>query len=93
MNEVIRFLEMLGSRIPMSVDDYAAALDQLDVDADTRAALRGADADAIARRLDARMAMFCLVVAPEDDEQHESAPDDADDDGKPDQEEVPGQSS
>lgn len=92
MSNVIRFLETLGGQPPMSAAEYTAAVEGLSVDADVREALKGADASALGRLLDGRAAMFCLIVAPEDEEQRESNPDEKDGDGKPDHDELPGQS-
>lgn len=92
MSNVIRFLETLGGQPPMSAADYTAAVEGLSVDADVREALKGADASALARLLDGRAAMFCMIVAPEDEEPHEPNPEDKDDDGTPDQDEPPAQS-
>ncbi|SDQ61550.1 hypothetical protein SAMN05428982_1824 [Pseudoxanthomonas sp. CF385] len=52
--------------------DYAAAVAALEVEPAQRAALLGRDADALARLLDGRPAMFCMILAPDEGKEDEA---------------------
>lgn len=62
---LIAFLDMLG-RAP-AMPDFDARVAALDVDAPTRDALMGRDAGALARAFGDARAMWCFVLAPEDE--------------------------
>lgn len=92
MSNAIQFLESLGAS-PASVcrdaDAYARALSTVDVDEAQHQALVGRDADALARLLEGREHMLCMVATPDGGEtqdepdksdEDDSEPDDAEDD-------------
>ena len=61
---LIAFLDNLGRVPPMA--DFNARVAALDVDTPTREALIGRDASALARAFQDSPAMWCIVLAPED---------------------------
>lgn len=83
MSDAIRFLEALGSQ-PAGASTaaaYQAAVAALEVVEPQRRALRGRDADALARLLEGRATMVCAICTPDDSSEHQVVPDDADSDG------------
>jgi hypothetical protein len=94
MSNAIRFLEALGSQpahAAVASAAYGAAVAGLELEEPQRRALRGRDADALAGLLQGRASMFCLICGPEDESEHQVAPDDGDanDNMIPDDEEGP----
>jgi hypothetical protein len=78
--DTIKFLEALGSH-PMSNEEFAAAVTDLDVDATQRNALLDRDPAALADLLGGRSDMFFGILAPQeeplDDEPAEERPEDS----------------
>jgi hypothetical protein len=83
MSNAIQFLESLGAS-PASAsrdpDAYARALSEVDVDEAQHRALIGRDADALARLLEGRAQMLCMVSTPDGGETQDE-PDKSDEDG------------
>jgi hypothetical protein len=78
MSPLIAFLDILGRQPGVDID---AALERLDLDAATRAALRARDPAAVTRAFGARTEMWCKINTPEDEPQPaEEPPGDAPDD-------------
>ena len=76
MSNAIRFLESMGAAASsQATADYLAAVAALDVEADQRAALRDRDVASLTRLLDARPAMFCMILAPDEGKEDESRED------------------
>lgn len=83
MSNAIQFLEALGASpatASRDADAYARALSVVDVDEAEREALIGRDADALARLLDGRAHMLCMVATPDGGETQDE-PDKSDEDG------------
>ncbi len=80
----IQFLEALGAAPLCAAGAYANDVAALPVAAEQRAALLGRDAGALARLLEARPTMICMIVAPNGD-----VPEDERRDDKPDREDAP----
>jgi len=75
MSNVIRFLESMGANAAaarMSISDYEAAVRFLEVGPEQQTALINRDAGKFCESMSAGVTMYCLVVAP--DEQEERAP-------------------
>lgn len=87
MSNTIRFLESLGASASMqAAANYAAAVAALDVEPAQRAALLDRDVASLATLLDARPAMFCMILAPDEgkeDESREESDDQTDGDEDP----------
>lgn len=85
MSEVVRFLEALGedgSAHVLSMSEYAARVDALELDADQRDALVRRDVDALGRLLRGRQWMACSVFpADEPKREGEDEPEDRPDEG------------
>lgn len=64
MSETIRFLESVG-RNQLPADQYAAAVNALDIDAAPRRALQERDQEALARLLQGRDTMRCMIFVPD----------------------------
>ena len=84
MSNVIQFLEAAGRNAMLSPADYAAAVAALDVDVAQREALLDRDHAGLNRLLDGRVQMMFMVNVPDNDDEEEYVPDDADGDGVPD---------
>lgn len=88
MSNAIRFLEALGGQPAdaAAADAYEAAVASLELGEPQRQALRGRDAGALARLLDGRATMFCMICTPDDGAEHQAVPDEGgtDDDMVPD---------
>jgi hypothetical protein len=92
MSNAIQFLEALGANPASSswdADAYAQALAAVDIDEAQHRALTGRDTEALAKLLDGRVHMLCMVATPDGGETQDepdksdedgSEPDDADDD-------------
>lgn len=78
MSNVIKFLESVGSKM-LPASEYAAAIAKLDVDDTEREALIGRDREALGLLLGARPKMYCIVVAPGEEEDAPESPEDAPD--------------
>jgi|JI61114BRNA_FD_contig_51_2377581_length_915_multi_3_in_0_out_0_2 hypothetical protein len=86
MSNVIRFLESMGANATaarMSIADYDAAVRYLDLGPEQQTALINRDAGGFCESMSVGATMYCLVVAPE--EQEERAPGE-----EPNSDEVPG---
>lgn len=78
MSNAIQFLETLGASPASSsrdTDAYAQALAAVDIDEAQHRALIGRDAGALARILDGRSQMLCMIVTPDGGEEQEEEPD------------------
>lgn len=86
MSNAIQFLESLGAS-PASVcrdaDAYARALSEVDVDEAQQQALIGRDVDALARLLDGRSQMLCMIVTPDGAEEREEPDQSEEEDDEP----------
>ena len=73
VSNAIQFLESLGASasIPGGAD-YATAVAALDVEPAQREALLGRDVSSLARLLDGRPAMFCMILAPDEGKEDEA---------------------
>lgn len=78
MSNVIEFLELMGTSDSLrSAAAYEAAVAALDVGPSQRTALLDRDVASLTTLLDARPAMFCMIIAPDGAEESER-PDQAD---------------
>lgn len=89
MSQIIQFLEAAGREPALSSAGYATAVASLDIPDAQRQALLERDPSALNALLDGRPRMICMVNAPLEDEPHETAPDDGDGDGVPDENQSP----
>lgn len=83
MSNAIQFLESLGASPASASRDaeaYVRALSVVDVDEAQHHALIGRDAEALARLLDGRAHMLCMVATPDGGETQDE-PDKSDEDG------------
>lgn len=74
MSEVIAFLERMGSNpssVSFSDDGYEAAVSSLKIDSVQSKALLARDAMALAKGLDARAQMICMILVPDEGEDSE----------------------
>ena len=82
VSNAIRFLETMGAAASLQTTaGYVAAVVALDVEADQRAALLDRDVASLARLLEARPAMFCMILAPDEGKEDESREDSDDQTG------------
>lgn len=82
MSNVIRFLESMGANATggrVSAMEYAAAVEILDVEPRLRQALQDRDVPALTGLLNGRAKMFCMIVAPESEEEQQEVPGGTDD--------------
>ena len=90
MSQIIQFLDAVGREPALSSAGYTAAVAALQIPDAQRQALLERDHAALNVLLDGRARMICMVNAPlDDDEQHETNPDDRDGDGVPDENQPP----
>lgn len=91
MSNVIRFLESLGARAnggQVSAADYAAIVATLEgIEGSHRQALLDRDVSALSELLDGRAKMFCMIIAPDSEEEQREAPDESG--GEPDGDKEP----
>lgn len=73
MSNAIQFLESMGASASIQgAADYAAAVAALDVEPAQRVALLGRDVSSLAKLLDGRPAMFCMILAPDEGKEDEA---------------------
>lgn len=85
MSNAIQFLESLGASPASASRDaeaYVRALSVVDVDEAQHRALIGRDADALAKLLDGRSQMLCMIVTPDGGDEREE-PDHSEEDDEP----------
>ena len=82
MSSVIQFLASVGSK-PLTAAEYGATVALLDVEDSQRQALFGRDHGALADLLGGRSKMYCMVVAPNEEDEPEQAPDDEPEEKQP----------
>lgn len=69
MSNVVQFLEALARNPkPLSVEDFAAIVNQADVDVAAKQALLDRDADGLNSLLGGRAKMMCMIAPAENDE-------------------------
>jgi hypothetical protein len=69
MSSVIQFLESMGSNAVMarmSAADYAAAVGNLETSEEDRRVLLARDSKQLGELLDARIKMYCVIFAPDE---------------------------
>jgi hypothetical protein len=71
MSNVIRFLESVGSK-PLTAAEYAATVAVLNVEDSERKALFDCDREALSDLLGGRSKMYCVVVAPDEEDAPEA---------------------
>lgn len=85
MSNVIRFLESMGANAAdgrVSAMEYAATVGILDVEPKLRQALQDRDVPALTGLLNGRAKMFCMIVAPESEEEQQEVPDGSDEESE-----------
>lgn len=91
MSNVIRFLESLGASAntgQVSAADYAAIVGTLEgIEDKHRQALLDRDVSALSELLDGRSKMFCMIIAPDSEEEQLEVPDESG--GEPDGDKEP----
>ena len=91
VSNVIRFLESLGASAngrQLSAADYAATVVALEgIEDGHRQALLDRDVFALSESLDGRPKMFCMIIAPDSEEEQLEVPDESG--GEPDGEKEP----
>jgi hypothetical protein len=79
MSNVVQFLEALARNPkPLSATDFAAAVDNVELDPATRQALLDQNADALNQALGGRLKMMCIIAPAENDEPQEGEQPDGD---------------
>lgn len=88
MSNVIHFLESVGSAARLqSAADYAAAVAASDLEPSERKALLDRDVRSLTKIMRGRASMFCMIIAPDEQQGEHELPDQADEqtdgDGEP----------
>jgi hypothetical protein len=91
VSNVIQFLESIGANVnrgQVSTANYAAAVAALEgIGAGHRQALLDRDVSTLSELLDGRPKMFCMIIAPDSEEQQAEVPDESG--GEPDGDKEP----